>query len=158
MEIRFRKFAFISNAILLFWYFFAMVGVEFNDKYLVIGSVQDEWIFMVIPIVTFLMFLMTKRIGKVLHTMWLFMWIVTQFLSHEWYTIFGTGFMGSVEGKIEYFKNCIQFVNSNGRYIPDLYHIILHILIIISLIATIISNSDMNKIKGIRLLSMSKKK
>lgn len=45
--------------------------------------------------------------------------------------------MGSVEGKIAYFENCIQFINIPGRYVPDLWHIVLHVLIIVAFIATL---------------------
>ena len=31
------------------------------------------------------------------------MWLVIQFMCHEWYTIFNSGFMGSLDGKIKYF-------------------------------------------------------
>jgi fluoride ion exporter CrcB/FEX len=125
-----------SNILLLIWYFLAMVGVKIGDKYLVKGAFKDEWIFMLIPVVTFLLVLFTKKIGKILHLIWLGMWFVTQFLSHEWYTLFGKGFMGNVDSKITYFKDCISLISIEGRYVPDLYHIILHILIIISFIFT----------------------
>lgn len=42
-----------SNILLLIWYFLAMVGVKIGDKYLVKGAFKDEWIFMLIPVVTF---------------------------------------------------------------------------------------------------------
>ena len=64
------------------------------------------------------------------------MWFVTQFLSHEWYTIFGNGFMGNIDNKIAYFKDCISLISIEGKYVPDMYHIILHILIIIAIIVT----------------------
>ena len=115
----------IANIILLIWYFLAMTGVKIGSKYLVEGAFRDEWIFMAIPLVTFLLFVFAGKIGKYIHLIWLSMWFITQFLSHEWYTIFGNGFMGNVENKINYFKDCIQVVNISGRYVPDLYHICL---------------------------------
>lgn len=131
-----KKSVLISNIILLFWYFLAMIGIKIGDKYLVEGSFKDEWIFMLIPIATFLLMLFTKKIGKILHLIWLEMWFVTQFLSHEWYTIFGNGFMGNIDNKIAYFKDCISLISIEGKYVPDMYHIILHILIIIAIIVT----------------------
>lgn len=50
-----------SNILLLIWYFLAMVGVKIGDKYLVKGAFKDEWIFMLIPVVTFLLVLFTKN-------------------------------------------------------------------------------------------------
>lgn len=132
-----KKYCIISNIVLLLWYFLAMVGVYFGDKYLVTRSYKDEWIFMVIPLVLFMIFIFKEKIGKYLLASWLGMWFVTQFLSHEWYTIFGNGFMGTLEGKFEYFENAIKFIDSDTIYFPDVYHIILHILIIIAFIATL---------------------
>ena len=123
-----KKYAIIANVILLIWYFLAMTGVKIGSKYLVEGAFRDEWMFMVIPVVTFLLFVFAGKIGKYIHLIWLSMWFITQFLSHEWYTIFGNGFMGNVENKIKYFKDCIQ----------DLYHIILHVLIILAIVSIVL--------------------
>ena len=79
------------------------------------------------------------------------MWFVIQFLCHEWYTIFNSGFMGTLEGKIEYFSGTIKWLQIDGRYIPDVYHTILHIIIVISLTVTIIysaKNKKKDKIKS----------
>lgn len=134
-----KKYAIICNILLLVWYFLAMTGLKIGSKYLVESAFEDEWIFMLIPTLTFLLFVFFDKIGKYIHLIWLSMWFITQFLSHEWYTIFGSGFMGNVENKINYFQNCIQLVNCQARYIPDLYHIVLHILIIIAIITVILS-------------------
>lgn len=81
---------------------------------------------MVVPTITFIVFIFLENIGKCVNLAWLIMWFATQFLSHEWYTIFRSGFMGDMNGKITYFQDCIQLVKIQGRYVPDLYHIILH--------------------------------
>lgn len=133
-----KKNAVIINTMLLIWYFLSMTGLKIGSKYLVESAFKDELIFMIIPAVTLLLFVFFKKVGKYVHLIWLVMWFATQILSHEWYTIFGRGFMGDVEGKINYFHNCIQLVNCQGRYVPDLYHIILHILILLSMISIII--------------------
>ena len=73
------------------------------------------------------------------------MWLVIQFMCHEWYTIFGSGFMGTLEGKIECFSGTIQWLQIEGKYIPDVYHTILHILIIFALTVTIIYTAKSNK-------------
>ena len=44
--------------------------------------------------------------------------------------------MGNIDNKIGYFKNCISLISIEGKYVPDMYHIILHILIIIAFIVT----------------------
>ena len=114
-----------------------MIGVELGDRYLVKGAFKEEWPFMVIPLVIFIVFILKEQAGKYLLLGWNLMWLITQFLSHEWYTLFGSGFMGSTEGKIEYFKDAVKIFSSETVYVPDAYHIILHILIVIALSTTI---------------------
>lgn len=133
-----KKYCIISNIVLLLWYFLAMIGIKFENKYLVTGSYKEDWIFMIIPLIAFIIFIIKESIGQYILLLWNSMWIVLQFLSHEWYTIFGSGFMGSTEGKIKYFKETIKIFNSETIYIPDAYHIILHILIAITLVINII--------------------
>ena len=144
-----KKYCIISNIVLLLWYFLAMIGVDFGNKYLVTSSYKEEWVFMVIPLVILILFIFKEQVGKYLLLIWNSMWLITQFLSHEWYTIFRSGFMGSTEGKIEYFKDAIKIFTSETVYIPDIYHIILHVLIIIALTTTIIYSFDKkSKTKG----------
>ena len=140
-----KRFSIITNIILLAWYFLAMVGFKIGNKYLVKGSFKEEWLFMQISTITFLLYIFTNKLGKYIHLVWLFMWFITQFLSHEWYTIVGSGFMGTTEGKIAYFKDCIQVANISERYVPDLYHIILHVLIIISFVSIVIATNKTNE-------------
>lgn len=137
-----KKYCIISNVVLLLWYFLAMIGVDFGNKYLVTSSYKEEWFFIVIPLVILIVFIFKEQVGKYLLLIWNSMWLITQFLSHEWYTVFRSGFMGSTEGKIEYFKDAIKIFTSETVYIPDVYHIILHVLIIIALTTTIIYSFD----------------
>lgn len=46
--------------------------------------------------------------------------------------------MGTLEGKMKYFSGTMQWLRIQGRYIPDVYHTILHILILFALVSTII--------------------
>ena len=132
-----KKVAIIANSLLLLWFSLDMFGVKIGDKYLVEGAFKDDGLFMLISVITFILFVFTKKIGKYFHLIWLSMWLVVQFLSHEWYTIFGTGFMGDVDVKINYFKDCIKIVSVQGRYVPDAYHTILHILLVVALVTTL---------------------
>ena len=129
-----KRVAIIVNCLLLVWYFLSMFGMKIGSKYLVEGAFKEDWIFMIVPTITLIVFVFLRNIGKCVNLAWLIMWFVTQFLSHEWYTIFESGFMGDMEGKITYFQDCIQLVKIQGRYVPDLYHIILHVLIVLTII------------------------
>ena len=132
-----KKVAIMANSLLLLWFSLDMFGVKLGEKYLVEGAFKDDGLFMLISVITFILFVFTKKIGKYFHLIWLSMWLVVQFLSHEWYTIFGNGFMGDVDVKINHFKDCIKIVSVQGRYVPDAYHIILHILLVIALVTTL---------------------
>lgn len=128
----------VFQIVLLVWFFLDMIGVYFGDKCLVTRSYADDGIFFVIYLISLALFIFREKIGKWIVAGWLSMWFIAQFISHEWYTIFGVGFMGSVDGKIKYFLKTIHWLDIKGRYIPDVYHTILHILILSALIATII--------------------
>ena len=127
-----KKIVIIFCSILLFWFFLDMTGLYFGDKYLVSQSFKDDWIFMLIYLVVFLLFIFNDKFGKYFLGSWLFMWLATQFYFHWYFTITGKGL-----NKIEYFKGSIKLINSETRYIPDLYHIVLHIFILVSLISFI---------------------
>ncbi len=54
----------IVNIILLLWYFLSMIGLKIGDKYLVTGVFEEEWLFMLIPTITFVLMLVTKNVGR----------------------------------------------------------------------------------------------
>ncbi len=128
-----KKICFISNLCLLFWFFLDMVGISISGHILVTRSYRDDGIFFLIFLILFIWYISKDKIGKYFLTGWLFMWFSAQFLSHWHFTIFGPA-----QGKINYFVGTIKLISSSNIYIPDLYHIILHILILISLINMII--------------------
>lgn len=110
-----------------------MIGVTFANRLLVIQSWKEDGIFFVIFIVSFLCFILKEKMGKYILSVWLFIWFATQFYFHWFFTIFGPW-----EGKIKYFNNTIKLIPSTIVYIPDLYHIVLHLLILFALVSTII--------------------
>ncbi len=130
-----KKYCIIANIILLAWFFLDMIGVYFNKYYLVTRSWREDGIFFLIFLLALTIFVLKEKIGKYLLSVWLSIWIITQFFSHEWFTIIGGG-----EGKILYFQNAIKWIDSKVRYIPDVYHTILHIMMLIALITTLSYN------------------
>ncbi|MBW4829597.1 MAG: hypothetical protein KZY61_05180 [Clostridiaceae bacterium] len=123
-----KRICIISNICLLLWFFLDMIGMNINGNILVTRSYKDDGIFFIIFLALFILFIVKERIGKYFLTAWLFMWFLAQFLSHWYFTIFGPS-----EGKVSYFADTIKLIPSFNIYIPDLYHMILHILILISL-------------------------
>ncbi|MDL2300272.1 hypothetical protein LJC01_01360 [Clostridiaceae bacterium OttesenSCG-928-D20] len=132
-----KTYCYIAQLVLLLWFFLDMTGLYFGDKCLVTRSYKEDGIFFLVYLITIIVFIVKEKLGKPLVIGWLSMWLAVQFLSHEWYTIFGSGIMGSMEGKISFFSGTIKWLEIEGRYVPDLYHIILHILILCALAITI---------------------
>ena len=128
----------ILQSLLLVWFFLDMTGMTIGGRCLVTRSYQDDGIFFLIYLAAFLLFLFWNRIGRWAVAGFSTLWFVTQFICHEWYTIFNGGFMGSLQGKIDYFADTIHWITAEGRYIPDLYHTILHVLILSVVISTFI--------------------
>ncbi len=124
-----KRSVIIVCVILLIWFFLDMTGLYFGNEYLVSQSYKDDGIFFIIYFVVFILFVFKEKVGKYLLDAWLFMWFITQFLFHWYSTITGGGL-----SKLEFFKGSIKIINSSSRYFPDLYHIVLHIFILIALI------------------------
>ncbi len=121
-----KLYVLIPSVILLVWFFLDMVGFNINGKPLVEEVFKDDFIFFAIYVIAIVSFILIDKIGRWVLSGWLFMWFVTQFFSHWYLTITGTGLK-----KIDYFKNTIKLFENETRYIADLYHIILHILILV---------------------------
>ena len=129
-----KIYCMIAQIVLLLWFFLDMTGLYFGDKCLVTRSYKEDGIFFLIYLAALILFFTKEKLGKWLVIGWMSMWFVIQFMCHEWYSIFNGGFMGTLEGKIEFFSGTIQWLQIEGRYVPDVYHTILHIVIIIMLI------------------------
>ena len=131
-----KRYCIITQTLLLLWFFLDMTGVYFSHSYLVTRSYKDDGLFFLIYLVAMILFIFKEKIGKWAVWVWTSLWFVIQFLCHEWYTIFSKGVMGSLEDKIKYFSGAIKWIEIDGRYIPDVYHTILHILILAVVITT----------------------
>ena len=81
-------------------------------------------------------FLLWEQVGKWILLAELALWLVAQFFSHEYFTIFGVSDW-KLKGYNECFAGTVKlFPVSKTRLIPDLYHIILHLLILADLVLT----------------------
>lgn len=133
-----KNYCGIAQIILLLWFFLDMTGLYFEKNCLVTSSYKEDGLFFLIYLVSMICFFVKERIGKWLVIGWLSIWLVVQVLCHEWYTFFNTGIMGTAEGKIRYFSNTIHWLQIKERYVPDVYHTVLHLLILTALTLTII--------------------
>jgi hypothetical protein len=77
-------------------------------------------------------------IGKWILLGILVLWLIVQFFCHWYFTIFGAS-EKKIKGYNECFKDTIRiFPMSEQRLVPDLYHIILHILILVNIVLCIV--------------------
>ena len=68
----------------------------------------------------------------------LLLWFTVQFFCHWYYTIFGASEQ-KLKGYNECFRDAVRlFPMSEKRLIPDLYHIVLHVLILVNIIMCLI--------------------
>lgn len=136
-----KKICNILLLVLLFWFFLDMVGLNIGGKVLVSRAYMDDGIFFIIYFLILLLYFYKNKIGYFFLISWLFLWFVTQFFSHWYYTI-----IGSTE-KMSYFSETIKLFQSAEIYIADIYHIILHILILFSFVCLICKYPKMIKSK-----------
>ena len=67
----------------------------------------------------------------------LMFWFIVQFMCHWYFTVFGAS-ERKLKGYNECFRDTVRiFPMSEKRLIPDFYHIVLHILILINMIMSI---------------------
>ncbi|CCV64745.1 conserved hypothetical protein [Alteracholeplasma palmae J233] len=127
-----KKKCLIINIVLLLWFLLDMIGLKIGNQYLVVQAWKEDGIFFLVYFIIIVVFLFKEKIGKYALTIFLFLWLFIQVMSHEIYTITGGGL-----NKIDYFKETIKLFPSKSVYIPDLYHLILHVLILVALIFTV---------------------
>ncbi len=121
-----RTFFLIAQIILLIWFFLDMIGVYFEDAYLVTRSYKDDGLFFLIYLTTIVVFVIKEKIGKWAVTVWSVIWLVAQLASHELVTLTGNGY----ENMSRYFEGSLKWIDIEGVYVPDVYHTVLHILLI----------------------------
>ena len=120
------------NVPLLVWFFLDMTGFTIGNNMLVSQAYKDDGIFFIIYLIALVSFVCLKGKWKLVLPIWLSVWFLTQIYSHWYFTIFGPW-----DGKNRFFADTIKLIPQTERYVPDLYHIVLHILILVALISTI---------------------
>lgn len=127
-----KRVAIALNMLLLIWFFLDMVGVSLGGKMLVSRAWKEDGVFFLVFLATFIWFLFKDKSGKYILTGFLTIWLILQLYFHWFFTIFGPW-----QGKIRFFSGTIKLFVSDVIYIPDLYHIVLHILILCALVSVI---------------------
>lgn len=135
-----RRIVNVLLAMLLFWFTLDITGFALGKFNLVespgIKSVDAVW--WVLFILCAALFLWKERVGKYILSIFLTAWALIQYSSHWHYTLFGAT-ERKLRGYNHFFGNTYHIIPaSDSVLIPDLYHIVLHILILALLIMMIV--------------------
>lgn len=124
---------------LLLWFLGCTVSYRTRRFVLVEGvGVKSAEFFMLIVYAIALVFFHAFSWGRWALLGVLAAWLIVQFFCHWRYTIFGAS-----EKKLRGYNECFRgtlriFKESETRLVPDLYHIVLHALIIVNIVFCII--------------------
>ena len=135
-----RNAIIVVSCLLWLWFLGCTFTWKFGKVLLVEGTglKSIEFAALVLFTIGIGSFLLWEQIGKWVLLIELVLWLVEQFFCHEYFTIFG-----SSSKKLKGYNDCFDgtvklFPVSETRLIPDLYHIVLHLLILTDLVLTAI--------------------
>ena len=131
----------VVSCLLWLWFLGCTFTWKFGKVLLVegMGLKSIEFVALVLFTLGIGSFLLWEPIGKWVLLVELALWLVEQFFCHEYFTIFGSS-SKKLKGYNECFEGTVKlFPVSETRLIPDLYHIVLHLLIGADLVLIVIA-------------------
>ena len=132
--------AMIIRFSLWIWFLGCTITYKIGKRLLVEGMGLKSAEFTVLCLYSFglVAFYCFQPAGKWILLGILVLWFVVQFMCHWYYTIFGVS-ERKLQGYNECFRGSIRiFPESDKRLVPDMYHIVLHILILANIILCLI--------------------
>lgn len=129
----------VFELLLLVWFGGCIVTYQIGKHTLVdgMGIHSAEFIMLLIYTAGILSYLLFPEIGRWIVVAILAFWLIVQFFCHWYYTLFGASDT-KIKGYNDCFKNTIHlFPQREDKIIPDLYHIVLHLLILVNIILSI---------------------
>lgn len=124
------------QAALWIWFFGCITTYRIGKCLLVegMGIRSAEFVMLCLFSAGLLSYHFVPLAGKWILLAVLLFWLVVQFFCHWYYTIFGVS-----ERKLQGYNDCFRdtirlFPMSDKRLVPDLYHIVLHILILANVV------------------------
>ena len=120
------------QAALWVWFLGCTVSYRCGKKYLVegMGVKSAEFIMLCVYTAALVAYHCAQPAGRWILLGVLVLWFVVEFLCHWHFTIFGAG-KTKLKGYNDCFRNTVRlFPMSETRLIPDLYHIVQHLLIL----------------------------
>ena len=135
-------FTLIAQLLLSIWFLGCTITWRFGKLLLVegMGIKSAEFVMLCLYSIGLITYYLFQPAGRWILFAILVIWLVIQFFCHWYYTIFGAS-ESKLKGYNEYFKDTVRLIPmSEKRLIPDLYHIILHILILLNIVLCAISH------------------
>lgn len=129
------------SCVLWLWFLGCTYSWRFGKLRLVdgMGLKSVEFGFLLLYTGGIVAYVFWKSVGKWVLLAELILWLVAQFFSHEYYTLFGAS-PQKLKGYNKCFEGTVRlFPVSETRLIPDLYHIVLHLLIAADLALLIVA-------------------
>ena len=126
----------LTQAVLWIWFLGCTTTYRIGKHLLVdgMGIKSAEFIMLCLYSIGLVSYHIFLSAGKWFLLTILLLWFIVQFLCHWYYTIFGAS-EKKLRGYNECFRDTIRiFPMSEVRLVPDLYHIILHLLILANII------------------------
>lgn len=127
------------SCLLWIWFLGCTISWRFGKVLLVegMGIKSAEFVMLLLFTASVLLYSLMPQYGIWVLLFVLLAWLCVQFLCHWRYTIFGAS-QNKIRGYNDCFKGTLRlFPMSESRLIPDLYHIVLHILITFDFILTL---------------------
>ncbi len=129
----------VFQAFLLLWFLGCTVSYRVGRFTLVdgVGVKSAEFIMLIVYALALILFHAFSWGRWVLLSV-LLIWLIVQFFCHWRYTVFGAS-PNKLAGYNECFRGTLRiFPISETRLVPDLYHIVLHLLIVINIVLCIV--------------------
>lgn len=129
-------FRLIVQTVLWFWALGCVTTYRIRGRLLAEGRglKSAEFVTLCLYSAALVCFYRIPTAGKWILLIVLAAWFVLQFFRHWYYTVFGAD-RRKLRGYNDRFRNTIRlFPASETRLVPDLYHIVLHLLILLNLV------------------------
>ena len=130
----------LLQAVLWIWFLGCTITYKFGKYTLVegMGVKSAEFAMLCLYSIGLILYYMLQPAGKWILLAILIFWLVVQFFCHWYYTIGGAS-ENKLKGYNDCFRNTIRiFPMSETRLVPDLYHIVLHTLILLNIIVCLL--------------------
>ena len=130
----------MAQAALWIWFLGCVTTYRIGKHLLVegMGIKSAEFVMLCLYSIGLILYHCIQPAGRWILLALLVLWFIVQFFCHWYYTIFDAS-----EQKLKGYNKCFRdavrlFPMSEKRLIPDLYHIVLHVLILVNIIMCLI--------------------